>query len=179
MVSNLEMSLFLYLTISLKIPIIIISHIIHGNTPESSPLPLQNRHTPHNKQQNEMQALYLMIASKNSWSEFCNYGLPLHITADVQDWKRGMYYFFFFLLKYCPTVSIFLKQGWFWGVLVELKLRYQEMLQSRLGLDNSLSRWFQEVNIGQGEWQIGKQRAFDFTWLHTLNSSPEVAGKWS
>lgn len=80
-----DVVLFLYLTISLKIPIIIISHIIHGNTPESSPLPLQNRHTPHNKHQNEMQALYLMIASKNSCSEFHNYGLPLHITADVKD----------------------------------------------------------------------------------------------
>lgn len=34
-----DIILFLYLTISLKIPIIIISHITPENTPESSPLP--------------------------------------------------------------------------------------------------------------------------------------------
>lgn len=80
-----DIILFLYLTISLKISIIIISHITPENTPESSLLSLQNRHTSHNKQQSEMQALDLIIANKNSCSEFCNYGLPLYITADVKD----------------------------------------------------------------------------------------------
>lgn len=81
-IQGTDVALFLYLTISPKIPIIFVSHIIYENTPESSPLPLQNRHTPHNKQQNKMQGLYLMIASKNSCSEFHNDCVPLYIIAD-------------------------------------------------------------------------------------------------
>ena len=76
---------FLCLIISLKVPIIFVSHIIHGDTPECRPLHPPKNIPLTNHQQNKMLELHLAVAITDSCVEFCKYGLPLHNTADVKD----------------------------------------------------------------------------------------------